>query len=57
MSPQKNLHHFCFWHPPSFDFYIVILSPGISVFFSTRPIEKKSNPADQLSDYIKLFPV
>ena len=40
MSPEKNLHHFCIWHPPSFDFYIVILSPGINEFFSTRPIEK-----------------
>ena len=33
LSPEKNLHHFCFWHPPSFDFYIVILSPGTNEFF------------------------
>ena len=35
---------------PLLTFYIVILSPGINVF-STRTIEKKSNPADQPSDY------
>ena len=33
MSSEKNLHHFCFCHPPSFDFYIVILSSGTNGIF------------------------
>ena len=33
MSPEKNLQHFCIWHSPLFDFYIVILSPGANEIF------------------------
>ena len=40
MSPEKNLHHFCFWHPPSFDFFIVIL-PSVTNEFFLSDIEKK----------------
>ena len=43
MSSEKNSHHFCFWHPPSFDFYIVvILSPGVNDFFLPDRLKKKS---------------
>ena len=51
MSSEKNLHHFCFWHPPSYDFYIVILSSGINEFFLPDGLKKKINPAGQPSDY------
>ena len=51
MSPEKNLHHFCFWHPSSFDFYVVILSPGTNKIFLPDRLKKKSNPAGQPSDY------
>ena len=33
MASEKNLHHFCFWHPPLFNFYIVILLPGTKEIF------------------------
>ena len=33
MASEKNLHHFCFWHPPLFNFYIVILLPGTKDIF------------------------
>ena len=33
MASEKNLHHFCFWHPPLFNFYIVILLPGTNEIF------------------------
>ena len=42
MSPDKNLHHFCFSHQPSFDLYIVILSPGTNEIF--LPDRLKKNP-------------
>ena len=51
MSPEKI--HFCFWHPPSFDFYIVMISPRTNNF-STRLIGK--NPiqlaSPQTSTYL-----
>ena len=51
MSPEKNLHHFCLWHLPLFDFYIVILSPGTNeIGLPDRLIEKKSNLAGQPLD-------
>ena len=40
MSPEKNLHHFCFWHPPSFDFHIVILSSGTNEIFLPDRLKK-----------------
>ena len=41
MSSEKNSHHFCFWHPPSFDFNIVvILSPGVNDFFLPDRLKK-----------------
>ena len=46
MSPEKNLYLFCFWHPPSFDFHIVIIAPGINETFLPDRL-KKSNPAYQ----------
>ena len=51
MSSEKNLHHFCFWHPTSFDFYMVILSTGTNENFATTPVEKKLIPAGQPLDY------
>ena len=33
MASEKNLHHFCFWHPPLFNFNIVILLPGTKGIF------------------------
>ena len=33
MASEKNLHHFCFWHPPLFNFYIVIRLPGTKEIF------------------------
>ena len=33
MASEKNLHHFCFWHPPLFNFNIVILLPGTKDIF------------------------
>ena len=33
MASEKNLHHFCFWHPPLFNFYIAILLPGTKEIF------------------------
>ena len=33
MSSEKNLHHFGFWHPPLFNFYIDILLPGTKEIF------------------------
>ena len=41
MSSEKNLHHFCFWHPTSFDFYMVILSPGTNEIFLPHRLKKK----------------
>ena len=42
MSSERNLHHFCFWHPPLFGFYVVLLSPSI-----TKWIETNCHPLDQ----------
>ena len=50
MPPEENLHHFCFWHPLSFDFNIGILLTGTNEFFLQDRL-KKSNPAGQPSDY------
>ena len=47
---KKNLHHFCFWHPLSFDFYIVMISSGTNENFLPDRL-KKLNPAGQPSDY------
>ena len=55
MSSEKNLHHFCFWHPLSFDFYMVILSPGTNENFLPHRLKKKLNPAGQPLDYIHLL--
>ena len=33
MASEKNLHHFCFWHPPLFNLYIVLLLPGTKEIF------------------------
>ena len=33
MVSEKNLHHFSFWHPTLFNFYIVILLPGTKEIF------------------------
>ena len=40
MSSEKNLHHFCFWHSLSFDFYMVILSPGTNENFLPHRLKK-----------------
>ena len=40
MLSEKNLHHFCFWHPLSFDFYMVILSPGTNENFPPHRLKK-----------------
>ena len=47
------MHHFCFWHPPSFDFYIVIISPGTNEFFLPDRLEK--NPIQQTSPQTSMF--
>ena len=49
MSSERYLHHFCFWHPTSFDFYVVILSPGTNENFLSHRLKKKMNPAGQLT--------
>ena len=49
MSSEKNLHHFCFWHPPSFDFYMVKLSSGTNESFLPDQLKKIINPAGQPS--------
>ena len=51
MSPENIRHHFCIWHPPSFDFYIAMLSHGTNEIFLPDRLKKKSNPAGQPSDY------
>ena len=33
IASEKNLHHFSFWHPPLFNFYIVIFLPGTKEIF------------------------
>ena len=48
---KKNLHHFCFWHPTSFDFYMVKLLPGTNENFLPHRLKKKMNPAGQPLDY------
>ena len=52
MSSEKNLHHFCFWHPISFDFYMVILSPGTNENFLPHRLKKieSSWPALRLKE-------
>ena len=49
---EKNLHHVCFWHRTSFDFYIVILSYGTNEIFLPDRLKKNINPAGQPSDYL-----
>ena len=51
-SSEKNLHHFCFWHPTSFNFYMVILSPGTNENFLPHQL-KKMNPGGQPLNYMK----
>ena len=51
MSSEKKLLHFCFWLPPSFDFYIVILSSGTHEIFLPDRLKKKLNRAGQPADY------
>ena len=46
------MHHFCFYHIPSFDFYIVILSSGTYENILPDRFKKKKNPAGKPSDYI-----
>ena len=41
LSSEKNLHHVCFWHPPSFDICIVILLPDTNEFFLPDRLQKK----------------
>ena len=41
MSSEKNLHHFCFWHPSSFELYIVLLSSGTNEIFLPDRLKKK----------------
>ena len=40
MSSEKNLHHFCFWQPTSFDFYMVVLPPGTNQNFLPHRLKK-----------------
>ena len=40
MASEKNLHHFCFWHPPLFNFFIVILLPGTKEIFLPDGLKK-----------------
>ena len=49
MSPEKKSALHLFWHPYSFDLYIVILTPGTNdISFPDRL--KKINPAGQHSE-------
>ena len=55
MVSEKNLHHFCFWHPPLFNFYIVILLPVTKEIFLPDGLKRFLTPARQPSDYIGLI--
>ena len=55
MSPEKNLHHFCFWNLPSFDFYIIILSPGKNEIFLQRRIKKFQSSLPALRLFGNIF--
>ena len=42
MSPENNVDYLCFWHPSSFDLYIVILSPGTNDFILPERLKRNS---------------
>ena len=44
MLSEKNMHHFCFWHPPLFGFYMMILLSGINGMFLPSGLENKCHP-------------
>ena len=53
MASEKNLHHFCFWHPPLFNFFIVILLPGTKEIFLPDGLKKILL---QLASPLTIFP-